>query len=205
MSITIDRITVKCKDFSADEAARLQTAYRPASRREAELYKGDCFFSMAKLIGLECNYYKTGNISSATLDGEYCSNSEAGGLKNLCYNVKIRQHGMPDDNLDYVTVSEYDGISKKTAELLIEKFPTLLVALKSAIEERKKLVDKLDDKKTRKSTIESICDAEIAHGGKLSQDFWAIWREEKTAIKRLGYSVKKIDGNFVLVKKEEVA
>lgn len=32
----------------------------------------------AKLVGLDCSYYNTGNISSATLAGESISNSAAG-------------------------------------------------------------------------------------------------------------------------------
>ena len=33
--------------------------------------------NLPELIGLELNYYKTGNISSARLNGEHCSNTRA--------------------------------------------------------------------------------------------------------------------------------
>jgi len=30
-----------------------------------------------------------------------------------------------------------------------------------------------------------------------NQDFWAVWREQKSAVKAAGYSVRKVDGNWV--------
>lgn len=41
----------------------------------------DRIYFNAKALGLRCSYYKTGNISSATLGGEHISNSCARQLK----------------------------------------------------------------------------------------------------------------------------
>lgn len=41
----------------------------------------DRMYINASSLGLDCTYYKTGNISSATFNGESISNSEARGLK----------------------------------------------------------------------------------------------------------------------------
>lgn len=47
------------------------------------------FNNLNDYIGLECNYYKTGNISSANLNGTSISNNKARGIKSQLYNGKV--------------------------------------------------------------------------------------------------------------------
>jgi len=53
---------------------------------------------LAKLIELDCNRYNTGNISSATLNGESISNNEAGkiysslSISNFYYDVRAEKY-----------------------------------------------------------------------------------------------------------------
>lgn len=47
------------------------------------------FNGLEDRLGLECTYYNTGNISTAKLDGERISNSEARRIKAMCYQGKV--------------------------------------------------------------------------------------------------------------------
>lgn len=50
----------------------------------------DRIYFNAKALGLRCSYYKTGNISSATLGGEHISNTSARKLQDAktYYDIK---------------------------------------------------------------------------------------------------------------------
>lgn len=47
------------------------------------------FNNLADLYGLRCRYYHTGNIASATLDGEKISNNSAQALSSILYAAKV--------------------------------------------------------------------------------------------------------------------
>ena len=56
------------------------------------------FNNLKNRIGLTVNYYKTGNVSSASLDGlDYISNGKASGLLSMCLNGKV-WYDLSDNN-----------------------------------------------------------------------------------------------------------
>ncbi|MFA5165655.1 MAG: hypothetical protein WC481_08875 [Candidatus Omnitrophota bacterium] len=56
------------------------------------------FNNLAGILGLDCEYYKTGNIRNATLNGEYISNTKARDLISAAtgkffYDMKTQEFG----------------------------------------------------------------------------------------------------------------
>lgn len=47
------------------------------------------FNNLAELLGLECEFYKTGNVSCALLDGKVISNSKGSNLFRQCRQGKV--------------------------------------------------------------------------------------------------------------------
>ncbi len=67
------------------------------------------FNSLAELLGLKCDFYKTGNVSSATLNGASISNSKGSNLFWQCKQGKVwfeagefHNSGMNSDNADAI-------------------------------------------------------------------------------------------------------
>lgn len=58
----------------------------------------DRLYLNAESIGLECEYYKTGNISGATLNGERISNSQARAMKWAKTYIDIKTGKIYGDN-----------------------------------------------------------------------------------------------------------
>ena len=58
----------------------------------------DRLYVNASVLGLECTYYKTGNISSATFNGEHISNSEGYRLKAAKTYVDINKGTIVSDS-----------------------------------------------------------------------------------------------------------
>ncbi|MBX9936074.1 MAG: hypothetical protein K2Y10_05730 [Burkholderiaceae bacterium] len=63
------------------------------------------FNNLAELLGLECEFYKTGNVSCALLDGKVISNSKGSNLFRQCRQGKVwfeagefHSTGMHEDN-----------------------------------------------------------------------------------------------------------
>ena len=52
-------------------------------------YGKDRLYISASILGLHCTYYKTGSISTATLNGEHISNSEGYRLKQASTYIDV--------------------------------------------------------------------------------------------------------------------
>lgn len=69
----------------------------------------DRLYINATALGLCCTYYKTGNISSASFDGESISNSEGYRMKNAKTYI---------DLVHFCVVSDSATLARKVAELI---------------------------------------------------------------------------------------
>lgn len=58
----------------------------------------DRLYINASMLGLECSYYKTGNISDAYFDGDSISNSEARRMKSAKTYIDIHTDRVFSDN-----------------------------------------------------------------------------------------------------------
>lgn len=86
----------------------------------------DRLYINASLLGLECKYYKTGNISDATLNGVRVSNCEARRLKAAKVYVDVATGKVVGDNDTLVALAEQllNSIiaeSEETAEETVEE------------------------------------------------------------------------------------
>lgn len=68
----------------------------------------DRLYVNASALGLNCEYYKTGNISDAWFDGDRISNSEARRMKHSKTYIDIKTEKIYSDN---------DLLAKKAAEI----------------------------------------------------------------------------------------
>lgn len=69
----------------------------------------DRMYINASALGLVCTYYKTGNISSATFDGEGISNSEGYRMKSAKTYIDLK---------NYTVVSDSATLARKVAEMI---------------------------------------------------------------------------------------
>jgi hypothetical protein len=72
--------------MSADVAKLIAAGGKEWKSADGKLHR--IYFQVASLIGFECDKYKTGNISSATLAGQEISNSLASDYAALCADSK---------------------------------------------------------------------------------------------------------------------
>lgn len=86
------------------------------------------FNNLPELFGLTCSYYKTGNIFSATLDGEKISNGRAREIETILrfgkiwYNVKTEMFewklsNCRDFTAETIADEIIDEIKKRAAEV----------------------------------------------------------------------------------------
>lgn len=74
----------------------------------------DRMYINAKALGLDCTYYKTGNISSATFNGEHISNCEAGRIKAAKTYIDLKTSMIVSDNVRLAAaVADMLGIEYK--------------------------------------------------------------------------------------------
>lgn len=77
----------------------------------------DRMYVNASTLGLECEYYKTGNISSATFCGERVSNCQARSMKAAKTYVDVSNGSIHSDNdtLKDKVVEIMEGLSEVVA------------------------------------------------------------------------------------------
>lgn len=81
----------------------------------------DRLYINARDLGLTCTYYKTGNISSATFNGESISNSQAGRMKAAKTYIDLNKDLIVSDNATLAAaVAEILGIDYTSGETIIK-------------------------------------------------------------------------------------
>ena len=66
----------------------------------------DRLYVNANVLGLECTYYKTGNVHSANFNGEDISNSEAYRMKAAKTYIDIKDGKLHADRKDFEEAAE---------------------------------------------------------------------------------------------------
>ena len=90
------------------------------------------FNNLADIFGLECSYYKTGNISSASVDGEVIANGRANEIAGSLSYGKI-WYDLSDSKWHY----KIQGNRTYSAEKMAEKIIARLKAKIQPVEETK--------------------------------------------------------------------
>ena len=81
----------------------------------------DRMYVNASVLGLECTYYKTGNISSAAFNGEHISNSEGYRLKAAKTYIDLTKNTIVSDSpMLAAEVAKIMGIEYSYGERIIK-------------------------------------------------------------------------------------
>lgn len=143
------------------------------------------FNNLAELYGLECSYYKTGNISSATLNGESISNSQARKLSSglafgkVWFDLKDGEFHTKD-------------LGPQTSEKLIGAIKTRIQSLEVVAEEKIKI-----DRCTVMARAWHTAKEAAARFGGSSREYFAealrlAWAEEKLWAERTRASKARV-------------